>query len=108
MADSHSKTSRARTAAIVLATVGPLLLLVTAAQAAHHPLAAAIGGAFAPVSGAIVGPSARDVCSADVLVPVPLRKNGTQDGKRKLKSRAELYAGARDSDALVLVCRPAS
>ena len=80
----------------------------SAAKAMHDPVAAAIRNVFTAVNGAIVGPSARDVCSADVLVPVPLRKNGTQEGKRTLKSRAGLYGGARDKDALRLVCLPAS
>ena len=79
----------------------------SAAQASHDPTAAAVRSAFAVVPGAIVGPSARDVCSGDVLVRVPLR-SGPKSGKRKLKSRGDLYGGARDSDGLMLVCRPAA
>ena len=79
----------------------------SAAQGSHDPSAAAIRNAFAAVPSTIVGPSSRDVCSNDVLVRVPL-KNGPKVGKRKLKSRGELYGGTRDSDGLMLVCRPSA
>jgi hypothetical protein len=78
----------------------------SAAEASHDAVAAAVRSAFAPVAGAIVGPRTHDVCSAGALVRIPLR-SGPKAGKRKLKSRGELYGGARDGDGLMLVCRPA-
>jgi hypothetical protein len=58
---------------------------------------------------AIVGPSARDVCSAAAAVPVGLRGSAEayRAGKLGIKTTATQYDGARDTDTLKLICLPA-
>jgi cysteine-rich repeat protein len=84
------------------------LAVPSATSAARHPNLAAVRTALASVPGAIVGPSARNVCSAWLEVPVPLRRKGgiPAAAKLTLKSVADTYDGVRDSDKVKLICVP--
>ncbi len=77
-------------------------------QAARHPELAAIRAAFAGVATALVGATARDVCSDVIEVVVPMRGEAApfRPGKVTLKSAASTAAGARDKDVLKLACLP--
>ena len=75
------------------------------AKAEHDPAAAAVRAAFATVPGTIVGPTARDLCTPTILVPVPVKANG-KPGKTKLKSQGRIYGKAQDQDILRLICLP--
>ena len=78
-----------------------------AAQAAKRAdVGAARAALLGTVPSSIVGPSARDVCSPVMSIPVAVR--GTHAGKLSLKTLAIQYDGARDSDTLKLVCLPAT
>ena len=78
----------------------------SASQAASRPtVAAARAALLGAVPATIVGPGARDVCSAFVDVPVPTR--GNHAGKLSLKTIATLYDRSHDTDTLKLVCVPA-
>jgi cysteine-rich repeat protein len=78
----------------------------SAKKAAHDPALAAVRAAFQPVPGAIVGPSAADLCTGDVAVTVPLAP-GRREHKLKLADRGVLYDGTSDKDTLTLICAPA-
>ena len=82
----------------------------TASQASTRPALAAVRNAFTGVPAAVVGPDARDLCSGDALVTIPLRGSpgAYHSGKVKLGARAALYTEQTDSDTLTLVCLPAS
>jgi cysteine-rich repeat protein len=86
------------------------LVAPSAALAATRPALAAVRDAFLPVPAEIVGPSASDVCSDALAVPVPLRGSpgAFATGKLRLKARATDYGNATDADTLQLMCRPAS
>ena len=80
----------------------------SANKAASRPELAAIRAAFASVPGAIIGPTARDLCSdtLDVVVPLKPGAGGAKARSIVLKSYATLYSGGKDSDKLKLVCEP--
>jgi cysteine-rich repeat protein len=81
----------------------------SANKALRDPLAAAIRGTLlGTIPGAIVGPTTRDLCSQAVPIAVPLRGGPGAFRARKitLKTRADLYSGAKDKDFLKLVCLP--
>lgn len=81
----------------------------SASRALHDPTSAAIRDVFAAtVPATVVGPDARDLCSPFSLVPVPLKGSPTKPraGKLVLSSRATLYSNVKDSDKVILICRP--
>jgi len=82
----------------------------SAKQAAANPALAAARASFAPVPGAILGPTLSDVCTEWLPVVVPLRgvPGAYKSGKIKLQSRAKPYDGDEDKDKLQLECHPAT
>ena len=77
----------------------------------NRPVAAAQRQALnAAVLPSVVGPNAQNLCSPKAEVVVPLRSTAAGFGTRKLtiKTRATLYGGAMDKDALKLICLPAA
>jgi cysteine-rich repeat protein len=75
---------------------------------ARPPLAAVRSVLEAAVLPSIVGSSDPDRCSPDAGVVVALRgvPGAFKAGKLKLKTRAEVYGGAVDTDTLQLRCDP--
>ena len=80
----------------------------TEARAAKDVAAAATRSALLGLQGAIVGPDARDLCSQEIEVTVPLRGGpaGAVERKLVLGTSASLYDGRRDKDKLQLTCLP--
>ncbi len=78
-------------------------------RAGADPAAAAVRDALVPaVTASLVGPDARDFCTAVLPVPVPLRirASTSSPGKVALKTIATTYDGSTDADKLRLVCLP--
>jgi cysteine-rich repeat protein len=78
-------------------------------QAAARPELAAVRAALeSVVLPNVVGSSDPNRCSPNAEVVVPLRgtPGAYKPGKLKLKSRADLYTGATDTDSLQLRCEP--
>jgi hypothetical protein len=65
----------------------------------------AVFAAIGPALAALPMPAPPDICTEEIVVPLPTR--GTRAGRAKFRAVATMRSGHADKDRLMFICRPA-